>query len=83
MNISQTETPFILEAKACGCNNKKNIAYSFIESIHNLCIDRRDIVIAQILACERLLKYTQDDNEINAIKKEIYELKLAQDLISY
>jgi hypothetical protein len=83
MNISQTESPFILEAKTCGCQNKKNIAYSFVESIHNLCIDRRDIIMAQILACERLMKYTMDDNEIKVIEKEIAELKLAKDLISY
>jgi hypothetical protein len=83
MNIAQTENPFIIEAKTCGCKNKKNITYSFIESSHSLCIDRREIILAQIQACERLLKYVKEEMDLRIIKKEISELKLAQDLISY
>ncbi len=83
MNIAQTENPFVIEAKTCGCKNKKNITYSFIESSHSLCIDRREIILAQIQACERLLKYVQDEIDLRTINKEISELKLAQDLISY
>ena len=83
MNIVQTENPFVIEAKTCGCKNKKNITYSFIESNHSLCINRREIILAQIQACERLLKYVKEDIDSRIIKKEISELKLAQDLISY
>jgi hypothetical protein len=83
MNIAQTENPFIIEAKTCGCKNKKNITYSFIESSHSLCIDRREIILAQIQACERLLKYVKEDMDLRLIKKEISELKFTQDLISY
>ncbi len=83
MNIAQTENPFVIEAKTCGCKNKKNITYSFIESSHSLCIDRREIMLAQIQACERLLKFIKDKIELAAIEKEISELKLAQDLTSY
>jgi hypothetical protein len=83
MNIAQTENPFVIEAKTCGCRNKKNITYSFIESSHSLCIDRREIILAQIQACERLLKYVKEDIDLRLIEKEISELKLTQDLISY
>ena len=83
MNIAQTENPFVIEAKTCGCKNKKNITYSFIESSHSLCIDRREIILAQIQACERLLKYVKEEIDLRIIEKEISELKLAQDLISY
>jgi hypothetical protein len=83
MNIAQTENPFVIEAKTCGCKNKKNITYSFIESSHSLCIDRREIILAQIQACERLLKYVKEDIDLRLIEKEISELKLTQDLISY
>ena len=83
MNIAQTENPFVIEAKTCGCKNKKTITYSFIESSHSLCIDRREIIIAQIQACERLLKYVKEDIDLRLIEKEISELKLTQDLISY
>ena len=64
MNIAQTENPFVIEAKTCGCKNKKNITYSFIESSHSLCIDRREIILAQIQACERLLKYVKEDMDL-------------------
>ncbi len=83
MNIAQTENPFVIEAKTCGCKNNKNITYSFIESSHSLCIDRREIILAQIQACERLIKYVKDKIELSAIEREISELKLAQDLTSY
>jgi hypothetical protein len=83
MNIAQTENPFVIEAKTCGCKNKKNITYSFIESSHSLCIDRREIILAQIQACERLLKYVKEDIDLRLIEKEISELKLTQDLVSY
>ena len=77
MNIAQIEIPFLVEAKACGCKNKRrNISYSFLESAHGLCIDRREIMLAQIQACERLLKYTKDEVDYMIIKKEITELKL-------
>ena len=83
MNIAQTENPFVIEAKTCGCKNKKTITYSFIESSHSLCIDRREIILAQIQACERLLKYTKDEIDIKVIEKEIIELKFALDLINF
>ena len=83
MNIAESENPFVIEAKTCGCKDKRNVTYSFIGSSHSLCIDRRDIILAQIQACERLLKYVKDETELAAVEKEIASLKLSQDLISY
>ena len=83
MNITQTENSSIIEAKTYGSRNKKSITYSFIDSSHNLCIDRREIILAQIYACEKLLKYAKDKAESDAIIREISDLKLAQDLTSY
>jgi hypothetical protein len=83
MNIAESENPFVIEAKTCGCKDKRGITYSFIESSHSLCIDRRDIILAQIQACERLLKYLKDVTELAAVEKEIATLKLTQDLMSY
>jgi hypothetical protein len=83
MNIVESENPFVIEAKTCGCKDKRSITYSFIESSHSLCIDRRDIILAQIQACERLLKYLKDVTELAAVEKEIATLKLTQDLMSY
>lgn len=83
MNIVETEIPFIVEAKTCGCNNQKSISYRFIESSHSLCLDKRELVLAQIQACERLLKYAKDKSELTTIEKEIADLKLALDMLHY
>ena len=42
MNIIKTETPFLVEAKTAGYNNRKNrnVTYHFIESAHTLCLDK-------------------------------------------
>ena len=83
LNIVESEIPFIVEAKTCGCKNKKSISYHFIESSHSLCLDKHELVLAQIQACERLLKYSRDELELMTIKREITELKLALDMLHY
>ncbi len=83
MNIAEPETQFIIEAKTCGCKDKRNITYNFIESSHNLCMDRKEILLAQLRACERLLKYAKEDVDLQAIQKEISDLKLILDMIRY
>lgn len=83
MNIVEADTQFIVEAKTCGCNSKKSISYRFIESAHSLYLDKRELVLAQIQACERLLKYAKDELDLSPIKKEIADLKLALDMLHY
>ncbi len=84
MNIIEFESQVIVEAKLCGCiNNKKSVSYHFIDCVHSLCLGKREIILAQIQACEKLLKYIKDDVEMDVIKKEITELKLALDLLHY
>ena len=34
MNIINSETPIIVEAKTCGYNNERIVSYKFIESLH-------------------------------------------------
>lgn len=84
MNIVKTEQPVFIEAKTSGNKyNKKSISYHFIESSHILCLDKIEIILAQIHACERLLKYTKDKADLTVIEKEILELKFALDLINF
>jgi hypothetical protein len=84
MNIVQIDTPFDVEAKTCGNkNNKKVVSYHFIESNHSICIDKKEIIMTQIQACERLLKHTKDYDDFILVKKEILKLKLAFDLIHH
>lgn len=78
MNIGYTEEPFKVVAKTCGCKEKvRKITYSFID----LCIDKRDIISGELEACERLLKYTEDNADRETIEKEVAELKMTLDLM--
>jgi hypothetical protein len=82
MNISSVETSLQVEAKTCGCKEKgRTISYSFIDSYHSLCIDKWDIIWNQIRACEKLVKYSGDDDK-RIIEHEIGELKTMLDLLS-
>jgi hypothetical protein len=69
-------------AKTCGCKDKnRKVTYSIIDAYHILCSDKRDIILAQIEACERLSKYTKDRSDLILLEHEIMELKLALDLL--
>lgn len=84
MNIIENEIPYLVEAKTCGFNEKgKSVSYHFIESSHILCIDKSELILSQIQACERLLKYSKDDSEILVLEDEISKLKLGLDLMRY
>ncbi|MGA7006273.1 MAG: hypothetical protein WBY28_04275 [Nitrososphaeraceae archaeon] len=82
MNIVESEIACQMIAKTCGCkDNNRKVTYSIIDSYHNLCSDKRDIILAQIEACEKLSKYTKDGSDHILLEHEIVELKLALDLL--
>ncbi|MGD9673738.1 MAG: hypothetical protein AB7U98_09700 [Candidatus Nitrosocosmicus sp.] len=84
MNIIESETPFLVEARTCGCKERgRTVSYHFIESSHSLCLEKGELLLAQIQACERLLKYAKDNEEIDVLKHEISKLRLALDLVRY
>ena len=77
------ESSLPIEAKTYGCKQKGiKIAYSLVDSSHSLCLDKKDIMLGQIQACERLMKYTTDEIDKNAILREIAELKMTLDLLT-
>ena len=84
MNISETEAPIRVIAKTCGCrdNNKRKVTYALVDSYHSLCLDKKDIIFAELEACEKLLKYTLEEDDKKTIESEIAELKMALDLLS-
>jgi hypothetical protein len=82
MNIADPETSIKIVAKTCGFTEKRKISYAFLPSYHDLCLDKKEIVSAQLEACERLLKYAADQNDKTALEQEIKELKLALDLMT-
>ena len=77
MNISETEVPIRILAKTCGHNkkNEKKVTYQFIDSYHSLCLDKKDLMYAELEACQRLLKYAADADK-KIIESEIRELKM-------
>jgi hypothetical protein len=49
MNITESEAPYEITAKTCGCkDNERKVIYSFVESFHNLSKDKKDILISEI-----------------------------------
>ena len=77
MNIIKTETPFLVEAKTTGCTSRKNknVTYHFIESAHTLCLDKEELLQAQLKACKRLLKLpNEEENDKDIIENEIIKL---------
>jgi hypothetical protein len=80
MNIEE-EASTVVEARTCGEKNRK-VAYKFMDGFHTLCLDKKDIVLAEIDACEVLLRGCNDEGDRNAIEKEISEFKLVLDLMS-
>lgn len=79
MNITE-EDDQIVEARTCGDQNKR-VAYKFLDGFHSLCLDKRDIMLAEIGACETLLRACRDEVDRRAVEKEIAELKMALDLM--
>jgi hypothetical protein len=44
VNIAHTEEDHDMVAKTCGCKNtKRKVTYSFIDSYHSLCRDKKDM----------------------------------------
>ena len=66
-------------------DKKRKVTYSLIDSYHSLCHDKKDLILGQIEACQRLAKYTakygRDEVDRQAIENEIDEVKMVLDLI--
>ena len=62
MNVTTSEEPYEIIAKTCGCKERnRKVTYSFIDAYHGLCKDKKDIVLSEIQACERLINDTRDE----------------------
>ena len=81
MNIStQTDNP-LLAAKLCSTARNKRVTYAFMDNSDVVFLDKKDILLNQLLACERLLKYASEQNDRLTILEEVEELKSALDLL--
>jgi hypothetical protein len=81
MNIAETEGAFPIVAKTCREENKSEVTYEFIDS-QFVFLDKKDIIYAELEACERLLKNDVEEGNKNTVESEIRELKIALDLLT-
>ncbi len=79
MNIEEP-VALLMEARTCGDKNKR-VAYKITDASHSLCSDKKDILLAEIEACEVLLKRCNDESDRSAVENELSQLKLALDLM--
>lgn len=70
----------VLTAKMCYNPARRKVVYAFSDSSDFLFLDKKDILLNQIQACEKLLKFAVDSDR-TAVQKEIDELKAALDLL--
>jgi len=48
VNIAHTEADYDKVAKTCGCKDTtRKVTYSFVESYHSLCIDKKDTILSK------------------------------------
>ncbi len=78
MNI--IETPLTIESKTSGYKKNKSVSYSFMGPSHSLCLNKREIILAQIQACGHLLNHLRAEIDLITLNKEISNLKLSLDL---
>jgi hypothetical protein len=81
LNILEVEFPLKIEAKTTRYNDKTNVIYSIAELQHNFCIDKKEIIIEQIKACENLSRYNINKSDSLALEREIHELKIALNIL--
>ena len=83
MNITDCDSPLLI-AKICESKDRKShkVTYAFTEESLDLCHDKKDLLMAELQASEKLLAYTREDSERDAVQKEISELKMSLDLLA-
>jgi hypothetical protein len=80
LNIEDSIEAPLIEARTCG-EKTRRVAYKFMDAFHSLCMDKRDILLAEIGASEALLRACNDEQDRSAVQKEISDLKMSLDLM--
>ena len=78
MNITDIESPLDIIAKKCDCEKdrrSKKITYSIVNQYHSVCLDKIDIIGAEIAACEGLLRHTTGEIDRKIVEIEIMQLR--------
>ena len=70
-------------AKTCKSNTTSGKVIYKLENPESIIyLGKKDILFNQLIACEKLIDYAKDNNDLEVIQTEINELKLMLDLVS-
>jgi len=70
-------------AKTCKSNTTSGkVIYTLENPESTIYLGKKDILFNQLIACEKLIDYAKDNNDLEVIRTEINELKLMLDLVS-
>ena len=70
-------------AKTCKSNTMSGKVIYTLENPESIIyLGKKDILFNQLIACEKLIDYAKDNNDLEVIRTEINELKLMLDLVS-
>ena len=81
MNIIDSEELNAITAKTCVCKKSRKVKYCFVDSYNVLFKDKKDVILSEIHACERLKKYVRDELDARTIETEIADLRMILDLL--
>lgn len=73
----------LMIAKTCKSNTMSGKVIYTLENPESIIyLGKKDILFNQLIACEKLIDYAKDNNDLEVIETEINELKLMLDLVS-
>jgi hypothetical protein len=73
----------LMIAKTCKSNTMSGKVIYTLENPESIIyLGKKDILFNQLIACEKLIDYVKDNNDLEVIQTEINELKLMLDLVS-
>ena len=73
----------LMIAKTCKSNaTSGKVIYTLENPESIIYLGKKDILFNQLIACEKLIDYAKDNNDLEVIRTEINELKLMLDLVS-
>jgi hypothetical protein len=73
----------LMIAKTCKSNTTSGKVIYTLENPESIIyLGKKDILFNQLIACEKLIDYAKDNNDLEVIQTEINELKLMLDLVS-
>jgi hypothetical protein len=72
-----------MTAKTCKSNTTSGkVIYTLDNPESIIYLGKKDILFNQLIACEKIIDYAKDNNDLEVIRTEINELKLMLDLVS-